>query len=314
MRYYFAPMEGITCSIFRNAHARWFGGVDKYYMPFLSPSQEHSFTRKGFHDLLPEHNVGVPAVPQLLTKCAADFLWAAGALQDMGYGEINLNLGCPSGTVTAKGKGAGFLGDPEGLDRFLDEIFSAATVEISVKTRLGVRSDEEFEVLLEIYNKYPISELTIHPRVRADFYKNKVHMEVFARALPRSRNPVCYNGDLTGAADCLALADRFPAVGAIMLGRGLCANPGLALQARGGAGASKAALRGFHDEIYTGYTAAFGERRNAMRRMKELWSYLICLFEDSDAQGKRLRKATDPADYEAVVDSIFHNLDLRQDA
>ncbi|MEG2120253.1 MAG: tRNA-dihydrouridine synthase family protein, partial [Pseudoflavonifractor sp.] len=310
MRYYFAPMEGVTGYIFRNAHCRWFGGADKYYMPFLSPSQEHSFTRKGFEDLLPEHNRDIPAVPQLLTKRAEDFLWAANELRAMGYGEVNLNLGCPSGTVTAKGKGSGFLAYPEELDQFLDQIFSSADVKISVKTRLGTRSEAEFEELLAIYNKYPISELTIHPRVRTDFYKNSVRMDAFASALPKSHNPVCYNGDLTTAQDCRRLAERFPAVGSLMLGRGLCANPGLLLQAKGGCGADKDALRGFHDEIYSGYIQAFGNRRSAMRRMKELWFYLLCLFEGSDAYGKKLRKTTEPADYDSAVNSIFHNLAL----
>ena len=126
MNYYFAPLEGVTGSEFRRAHHRWFPGVDAYYMPFLSPTQDHVFTQRELRNVLPEHNQGFRAVPQLLTKNPEDFLWCAGELAAMGYDEVNLNLGCPSGTVTAKGKGAGMLARPEELDCFLDTVFSQA--------------------------------------------------------------------------------------------------------------------------------------------------------------------------------------------
>ena len=126
MNYYFAPLEGVTGSEFRRAHHRWFPGVDAYYMPFLSPTQDHVFTPRELRNVLPEHNQGFRAVPQLLTKNPEDFLWCAGELAAMGYGEVNLNLVCPSGTVTAKGKGAGMLARPEELDCFLDTVFSQA--------------------------------------------------------------------------------------------------------------------------------------------------------------------------------------------
>ena len=77
----------------------------------------------------------------------------------MGYGEVNLNLGCPSGTVTAKGKGAGFLGDLPRLERFLDEIFARSPLPISIKTRMGVSDPEEFGPILALYNRSPVKEL-----------------------------------------------------------------------------------------------------------------------------------------------------------
>ena len=121
MRYYAAPMEGVTSYLYRKAHSRYFKKADKYFMPFLSPSHDHIFTKKDLREIAPEHNEGLNAVPQLLTRRAEDFLWAAGELKKMGYREVNLNLGCPSGTVTAKGKGAGFLGavDNGAFGRFL---------------------------------------------------------------------------------------------------------------------------------------------------------------------------------------------------
>lgn len=313
MRFYFAPMEGLTGYLFRQTHHKYFPGVDRYFMPFYSPSQEHSFTRRAFQDLLPEHNAGLDAVPQLLTRRAEDFLWAAERLAGLGYREVNLNLGCPSGTVTAKGKGAGFLAHPWELESFLDEIFSHCPIHISIKTRLGMTDPAEFLPLLELYNKYPIRELTIHPRVRTDFYKGQARIEDFAEALPLSKNPVCYNGDLTTTARFRALTERFPTVEAVMIGRGLVANPALARQLQGGAGADRATLRAFHDELYENYAAAFSSRRNASLRMKELWFYLIHLFADSERYLKRLRKAADASEFERAAAAVFQELPLLEE-
>ena len=298
MQYYFAPLEGVTGSEFRRAHHRWFPGVDAYYMPFLSPTQDHVFTQRELRNVLPEHNQGFRAVPQLLTKNADDFLWCAGELAAMGYDEVNLNLGCPSGTVTAKGKGAGMLGRPEELDHLLEDIFSASPTAVSVKTRLGIQDPEEFWPILDIYNKYPIAQLIVHTRVREDLYRR-----------PASRTPLCYNGDLVTAADCRAFSVRFPGAG-LMMGRGLVADPALASKAKGGPGADRDTLRAFHDALYEGYARDFGSRRNAMLRMKELWSYLIHLFRDPESYAKKLRKAADPAEFEALTAGMFRELEL----
>lgn len=313
MRYSAAPMEGVTSFHYRNVHARYFPGVNRYYTPFLSPTQHHVFTPKEWKEIAPEHNEGVPVIPQLLTRRAEDFIWAANELARLGYPEVNLNLGCPSGTVVAKGKGSGFLGDPEGLNAFLDQIFSSVTVPISVKTRLGLQEPEEFSRLLDIYNRYPIAELTIHPRVQKDFYKRPARPEAFAAAFSQSRNPVCCNGDLVTAADCAALTKRFPTLSSIMLGRGLIANPALIRQCRGGPGPDKARLRAFHDDLYHTLAEDFGSRRNAMLRMKEIWFYHIHLFEDNTKYAKRLRKVTDAREYETLVAQLFQDLPLRSD-
>ena len=304
MHYYFAPMEGVTGAVYRRTHHEFFSGVDKYFMPFITPTTNEKLTPRQKRDVLPEYNEGVPAVPQLLTKSAADCIWAVNALHDLGYPEVNLNLGCPSGTVTAKGKGAGFLAHPDELDRFFDEVF-AKCEGISVKTRLGVHEASEFDKLLEIYNRYPITELTIHPRVRQDFYKGKVRESDFAAALPRCSMPVCYNGDVTTVDDLRALEAAFPGLSGIMVGRGLIADPALLRKAVGGPAASREELRGYHDELYHGYTEAFGMASCAVSRMKAHWFYLIHLFDGADALEKPLRKAREGWEYETVVNQIF---------
>ena len=313
MKIAFAPMEGLTGALYRQAHCRWFGGVDRYFIPFITPTQDHRFTKRELREILPEHNGGLTAVPQLLVRRAEDFLWAAGELAAMGYPEINLNLGCPSGTVVAKGKGSGLLASPEELDRFLDAIFSGTDLILSVKTRLGLRQEEEFGPLLEVYNRYPIACLTIHPRVQKDFYRGAVRMEAFRAALAMSRNPVCYNGDLVTAEECQRLEAAFPGLDGVMLGRGLVGDPALGRKLRGGKAADKETLQAFHDTLYAGYCEAFGSAHSAMSRMKEMWFYLIGLFADSDRQAKALRKADTPQKYERQVAEIFRDLPLRQD-
>lgn len=314
MQYYFAPMEGVTGALYRACHHQYFGGVDKYFMPFVTPTVHQCFTARQLRDIAPAHNAGVPAVPQLLTCGAPEFIWAANALAEMGYGEVNLNLGCPSGTVTAKGKGAGFLAKPDALDRFFDAVFAQVRVPVSVKTRLGVHDPAEFPTLLAVFNRYPIAELTIHARVRQDFYKGDVRLDDFVRALPESRAPVCYNGDLVTCADIRRAEGAFPAARALMIGRSLIADPALARRAKGGAPADKAELQAFHDALYEGYCTAFGNRRNAMLRMKEIWFYHLNLFENSEKHGKKLKKATDPRDFETQAAAIFRDLPLRADA
>ena len=312
MRYDFAPMEGITGALFRRLHHQFFPGVDRYYMPFLSPTRDHVFTPRELREILPENNPNTAVVPQLLTKVPEDFLWAAGELAAMGYQTVNLNLGCPSGTVVAKGKGSGMLADPSALDAFLDAVFSRAPCAVSVKTRLGLSDPEEFGPLLEIYNHYPLAELIVHPRVQKDGYRHPVRLEAFAPIL--SRHPVCFNGGLVTTQDCRDLVGRFSGICGVMIGQGLVANPALVRQIRGGPGADQETLRAFHEALFGGYSQLFGSAHNAMMRMKELWAYLIRLFRNSGPYAKRLRKARDPQTFSQAVDAVFQELELLPEA
>lgn len=302
MRYYLAPMEGITDSIYRRLHHQYFGGVDRYYMPFLSPTIHRTLTHKEDRELPPADSVSFCAVPQILTKVAEDFLWAAQVCRDRGYDEVNLNLGCPSGTVVSKGKGSGMLRDPEGLDAFLDAIFAASPLPISVKTRLGVESAEEFPALLAIFNRYPIKELTIHPRVRKQFYDGGVDMQMFAYAAENSKTPLCYNGDIRSREDAEKIARQFPNVEAVMIGRGLIGDPGMLCPK------DTETLEAFHDALLEEYLAAFGGGRNAMFRLKENWHFLITHFTGSEKLWKQLRKTTDIREFRSITHQIFHTL------
>ena len=305
MQYYFAPMEGLTDSIYRRLHHKHFSGVDRYFMPFLSPTIHRTLTHREDRELPMADSVDFAAVPQVLTKAADDFLWAAQVCRDRGYEEVNLNVGCPSGTVVSKGKGSGMLRDPDALDAFLEAVFSSSVLPISVKTRLGLESPEEFPAILDIYNKYPIKELTIHPRFRKQFYSGGVDMEMFRYAAENSRNPLCYNGDLTSMTRIDTIAREFPNVDAVMIGRGLVADPGLLC-----GGTDVRALEAFMNDLLEEYTLSFGGARNAMFRLKENWGLLHPRFDGVDRLWKRLRKTTDLAEYRAITAEIFHTLPL----
>ena len=306
MRYYFAPLEGLTDSIYRRLHHKYFPGVDRYYMPFLSPTIHRTLTNREDRELPIADSVDFHAVPQLLTKVPEDFLWAAEQCRDRGYEEVNLNIGCPSGTVVAKGKGAGMLRDIENLDRFLDAVFHASVLPISVKTRLGMENPEEFPALLEVLNRYPIRELTIHPRVRKEFYAGSVHMELFDYAMENSKNPLCYNGDILTLSQVDALAQKYPQLEAVMIGRGLIADPGLL-----SGGTDVKALEAFMNELMEVYEVEFGGSRNAIFRLKENWGFLHDRFEGSEKLWKRLRKTTDAAEFKSITSEIFHTLPLK---
>ena len=311
-RYDLAPLDGITRAVFRRVWHRHFGGADRYFIPFFSPTDQHILTNRDRREAGPENNAGLPAVPQVMTRCADDFLWAAELVADMGYPEVNLNLGCPSGTVVAKGKGAGFLARPDELDRFLETVFSAGLpIAVSVKTRLGLREEDEFPRILEIYNRYPIAELTLHPRVQKDFYQKPIHEEAFARVLPDCRLPLCYNGELRTVAQVEEFRGKYPAVSRLMFGRGLAADPALPRKLRGGEPASKEEIRRFTAALYRGYQEAYGSRGPAVQKMKELWFRLIGLFDDHERCEKRMRRLRSPEDYEAAEAEIFSACPLR---
>ena len=308
MNYYAAPMEGLTDRIWRQVHQKWFGAADapmRYYAPFLSPPENRVLIPKKMAELAPEANAGTVVIPQLLARDGELAAWMIGEVRKLGYTEVNLNFGCPSGTVTAKGKGAGMLRDPARLDAFLDAVFSAVEGPVSVKTRIGVQKPEEFAALLDIYNRYPICELTIHPRVMKQLYRGQADRAAFAAALPECRMPVCYNGDVTTPEELHALEAEFPQLSGIMVGRGLIADPALFRRARGGAPASREELRGYCDDLYHGYTEAFGAASCAVSRMKAHWFYLIHRFEGADPLEKPLRKAREGWEYETVVNQIF---------
>ena len=307
---YFAPLEGLTDSVFRKIHHTYFPeGVDRYYTPFFSPTVHRALTPREARELPPADSLGFSVVPQLLTKVAEDFIWMSTQCRDLGYEEVNLNLGCPSGTVTGKGKGSGMLRDTDALDAFLEEIFRDSALPVSIKTRIGFYDAEEFPKLMDIFNQYPIKELTVHPRIRTAFYKGDVDMDAFRYCVEVSKNPLCYNGDILSRKDAEKIQEQFPSVEAVMIGRGLIGDPGMLMPG----GTNREALEGFLQELTQEYVTAFGGPRNAMFRLKENWGFLIHKFENSEKLWKALRKTTDIGEFKSITAQILHTLPMKMD-
>lgn len=311
---YAAPLEGITGYIYRNAHHKFFHGVDKYFTPFVTPKPKKGLNTREKNDILPEHNENIPVVPQILTNKAEDFVKVAGMMEELGYKEVNLNLGCPSGTVVSKKKGSGFLSDLEGMESFFEEVFSKVDVKVSVKTRLGMENPEEIIALMELYNKFPISEVILHARVREDYYKKPVNYQAFAKGLAISKHPVCYNGDLFHSDDIKRVQEQYPELNAVMLGRGMIANPQLTefFTTREGSGGYSldreldyARWKAFLDELCYGYEHIMSGGRNVLFKLKEVWSYMISFFPEGERYGKKIKKAKTVTEYQTIVDALF---------
>ena len=309
MKFYLAPMEGITGYIYRNAYERHFHNIDRYYTPFIIPNSSRKFKTRELTDILPENNISKNIVPQILTNDSEGFIYTAEKLKEFGYNEVNLNLGCPSSTVVTKFRGSGFLSKREELDKFLDDIFKM-DMKISIKTRIGKDSPEEFYELIKIYNKYPIEELIIHPRTREDFYGNKPNLELFKHAVQVSKNPLCYNGDIFTPDDFNKISSEFPELNAVMLGRGIIANPGLMNEIKNGAVIEKSVLKDFHDDVVEGYVEIFDGDRNVLFKMKEFWAYMIHIFSDYKKYEKQIKKSQNLRDYKVAVSSLFRDQDI----
>ena len=337
-------MEGLTTFPFRQVHHSFYPGIEKYYTPFLVANQTLHFKKKELRELLPENNAGIHTVPQVLTNKAEEFLWAVRTIQEYGYEEINLNLGCPSPTVVTRGRGAGFLADPDRLDRFFEEVFdemekdrAAYRVKISIKTRTGLNSHEESSELMRIYNRYPICELIVHPRRRADLYKGTPDLDVFSQMMEESIHPVCYNGDIKIPEDYQRIKERFPDLPSVMIGRGLIRDPALAVKIRAAEDsreaspgwnlndsacqgaetelqasdisdmpeADKRLLRDYLGKLCRRYADYIDGEHDVVAKMKEVWSYVGERFPDRQKGLKQIRKAKTYARYEEGVRMVL---------
>ena len=310
MKLYLAPLEGITSYIYRKALYQCFDGFDKYFIPFIRAKQNLNFSGREKKDISPENNSGMYAVPQILTRNADDFLRTANQLKEYGYQEVNLNLGCPSKTVVTKGCGAGFLARPEELEQFLDRIFSKTDMKISVKTRLGMENAEEFPRLMEIYNRFPMEELIIHPRVQKDGYGNVPRLELYELAEKQSVNPLCYNGDIVTKEDYDNITTRFPSIDAVMIGRGLLRNPALIREIKYGQKLTKRELLAMHDALYEGYQEYLSGDKNVLYKMKEFWNNAAVMFTNHEKYAKKIRKVQTLKNYEQAVNALFSDQQL----
>ncbi len=308
MIYDMAPMEGITTYIYRTTFAKYYGGITHYYTPFLASMNLSSRER---NDVLPEHNTGITVIPQILSNKPDEFLAISKTLKDYGYDMVNLNLGCPSGTVVSKHRGSGFLAVPDELDLFLSEIFEKCPLKISIKTRLGIQDETEWETILKIYEKYPLAELIIHTRLQKDFYKLPARPHLF-QAAHRLGIPLCYNGDIDSADALCQVTHTDTSIDRVMLGRGLIADPELIEVFQGNAPRDKERLRQFLATLCERYISEMGGGdRNTLYKMKELWVYMGAHFPDGERYVKKIKKASRLSEYESALNTLFSTCEMK---
>ncbi len=302
-----APLHGLTTRIFREAYLKYFNGVDLILAPFVLALKDASPADAHFRELGRAGGASATrVVPQVLGNDAEAFIDTARALAELGYGEVNWNLGCPYPMVTRKQRGSALLAQPERVRAFLDRACAGSVLPVSVKLRLGFRDAGELDAILAILNDYPLAGVTLHPRVAMQMYEGRADADAFARALPLSRHPLCYNGDVRDDADYARLSARFPGVRDWMIGRWLVADPFLPARIKGlpMPAAPARVLEAFADELLERYREALASPKHVLDKMKEIWGYLGRSFHGKEEELKELLRAKTLEAYGAAAARI----------
>ncbi len=312
-------MRGITTMHYRQAFARHFQGLDIEMAPFIPTVSAERINPKLLKDVLPENSSGRPLVPQLIGNNPADFVHMCKAMHDLGYEEVNWNLGCPHKPIRNKKRGSGLLAHPDMVAAVLDKACSESPCRISVKVRLGVADKSELLHLIPTLNRYPLSEVIVHPRTAEQMYDGTVDLEAFGEAYQMLSLPVCYNGDLYSLPDFQRVSARFPDINRFMLGRGLLANPflceeikvGTAVPAvRGGVGTHRPTnpidrIAAFHDDLLARYEAVLHGDRPVLGKMKEFWTYQSMHLSNGRTMFKKLKKTQTLYSYKAIISEFL---------
>jgi len=305
-----APLQGVTDYYFRNAFAHYFGGVDVAFAPYLRI--QYGEVRKSLlHDIQPENNQ-MPVIPQLMTNSVEEFLFLAKMLEDLQYKEVNWNLGCPYPMVAKRKLGSGMLAFPELIESILDEVMPKINFKLSVKMRSGYETPDEFSKVLEMLNKYELSEIIFHPRYGKQLYKGSADVSLFGKALELSKHPLAYNGDITSLEFFANLQAQYPQTEHFMIGRALISNPFLAAELKGLPQVSnkKAVFKEFHNTLYQQFTEKLSGKGHLMSKMLALWEYFSLSFTNSHKVYKRIKKASNVARYNEAVSTIFREEDF----
>ena len=325
------PFQGITDAPFRNVFKRHFGGIDKFYTPFFTGiHKDHAKNLQG-EEIDPRYNDVETLTPQILSTDAEEILRFAKQCKQLGYKEINLNMGCPFPRVANKKRGCGLLPYPDKVEELLESVFEEIDINFSVKCRLGYFSADEINAIIPIFNRFPLSELIIHPRIGKQLYKGEADVERFKALIPMINAPLVYNGDIVSLERFERIQEiinepferrRFEAstkfndhqpVNQFMLGRGILANPFLAEEIRGGAwNASKRTerLHSYVIDLYEDRLRHAGGSPKVLGRMKELWSYLMNSFDDPQNVWRKIKKINALKEYEEQVERIFAEHEL----
>jgi len=311
IKIYQAPLQGFTDFDFRKALAESFGGVDKYFIPYLSYGKGREIKKSQLREVFPENNEVLPVVPQVLFSDQAELFDLIAILIDYGYQEINLNLGCPYPMATNKGRGAAWLEKPEALNEILQQLYAKGlTAKFSVKMRAGMTNDQDAKAVFDVLNQFPLEELIFHPRTASQMYDGKANPQLFVEAISQVKHPMVYNGDIFSVADLQNFQSLLPEQNSWMIGRGMLTNPALAAQLKGEVFEPKALrkkMREFHDQLLEAYSARLQGDGHIVMKMSQFWTYFSESFENPHKAMKLVKKSSSLLKYNAAITEIFKN-------
>ena len=309
MKIHLAPLQGYTNADYRNLHNKYFGGVDKYYSPYLRFEVNKDLKKSVLKDILPENNQGINFVPQVLGTDTDIFINLAKQFESYGYTEVNWNLGCPYPMVTKRGFGSALLQTPEKVKQILETVLPKINIKLSVKCRLGFENEDEIFKLLEVLNNLSINELAVHTRTAKQMYKGEVNPKTFIPVIENTKHKLIYNGDIKTTDDILNLNKLFSnKIDEYMIGRGLLMNPFLAKEIKGKVYSKEEKfkiIREFIDELYK-INAEKLQPSHLVQRMTTHWEYLSFMFENQHKTFKKIKKAKNIAKYNIAVNEIFN--------
>ena len=300
------PFQGITDAPFRNVFKKHFGGIDKFYTPFFTGIQKDHAKNLQVEEIDPRFNDVETLTPQILSTDAEEILRFASQCKELGYKEINLNMGCPFPRVANKKRGCGLLPYPEKITAMLSTVFERIDLKFSIKCRLGYFNPDEIVPVIDIFNQYPLSELIIHPRIGKQLYKGEADVKRFAELIPMIKAPLVYNGDIISVDSFERIRNEVQPINEFMLGRGLLANPFLAEEIKGTwEEDKKERLHAYVIDLYEDRLRHAGGSPKVLGRMKELWSYLMNTFDESQDIWRKIKKINALKEYEEAVETVF---------
>lgn len=304
-----SPLQGFTDFRFRNAVHTYFGGIDTYYAPYIRLNGKHVIKSSYHRDLLPENNQGLEVIPQIITNDADEFLFVSKYVQELGYKELNWNLGCPYPMVTKCGMGSGLISNTEKINQILNKVHGESDITVSMKMRLGYDTTDEILDVFPILEKYPIKNVAIHARIGKQLYKGGVHLEAFQQCIETTKLKLYYNGDITTVKKFQEMQTRFPAIDHWMIGRGLISDPFLPSMIKNNTldyPKNKMELfQDFHDTLYQGYSESLSGATHILLKMHHLWEYFSVIFANGHKVAKNIKKAKSIRNYEQTVKEII---------
>lgn len=306
-----SPLQGFTDFRFRNAFNHYFGGIDTFYAPYIRFNNKLIIKNSYKLDLQLENNSTLEVIPQIMTNSADEFLFVVDYIQELGYKELNWNLGCPYPMVTNRGMGSGLICDPEKINHILERVHKETDITVSMKMRMGYEHPEEILDTFPILDAYPLKNIAIHARIGKQLYKGGVNLEAFEKCIESTKHKLYYNGDITSVTKLKEMQTRFPSIDHFMIGRGLIADPFLPSMIKNNTTDYPEnrwdIFREFHDTIYQQYDAALSGPTPIKMKMQGFWEYFAQSFSDPRKTFKKIKKANNPRTYQQAVAEILKN-------